>query len=248
MIIRKSRAEMAKMREAGRIVAETLKLLAEAIGPGISTGELNRLAEGYIIKRGGKPAFRGYRGFPCSICTSVNEEVVHGIPGSRKLEAGDIVGIDVGVALRGYYGDAAETFPVGPVSLEVERLISAAREALSAGIEKCRVGNRLSDISHAIQTRTEAAGYSVVREFVGHGIGRSMHEDPQIPNFGEAGKGSQLQPGMTFAIEPMITVGGYEVQVLEDGWSVVTKDRSLSAHFEHTVAVTEDYPEILTVL
>lgn len=248
MIIRKSKDELARMREAGRIVAETLRLVAEAIRPGITTGELNQLAEAYIVKRGGKPAFKGYRGFPNSICTSVNEEVVHGIPGSRKLKSGDIVGVDVGVALEGYYGDAAETFAVGPVSAEVQRLITAAREALAAGIDKCRIGSRLSDVSHAIQVKAESAGFSVVREFVGHGIGRSMHEDPQIPNFGEAGKGPQLQVGMTFAVEPMITAGGYEVEVLEDGWSVVTKDGSLSAHFEHTVAVTQDRPEILTSL
>jgi methionyl aminopeptidase len=248
MIIRKSKDELARMREAGRIVAETLRLVAEAIRPGITTGELDQLAEAYIVKRGGKPAFKGYRGFPDSICTSVNEEVVHGIPGSRKLKSGDIVGVDVGVALGGYYGDAAETFAVGPVSAEVQRLITAAREALAAAIDKCRIGSRLSDVSHAIQVKAESAGFSVVREFVGHGIGRSMHEDPQIPNFGEAGKGPQLQVGMTFAVEPMITAGGYEVEVLEDGWSVVTKDGSLSAHFEHTVAVTQDRPEILTAL
>lgn len=248
MIIRKSKAEIAKMRKAGRIVAETLRLMADAVRPGVTTGELNRLAEAYIVKKGGRPAFKGYRGFPGSICTSVNEEVVHGMPGLRKLESGDIVGIDVGVALDGYYGDAAETFPVGKTTPEAMRLIAAAREALAAGIDKCTSGNRLSDLSHAVQVKAEAAGFSVVREFVGHGIGRSMHEDPQIPNFGEPGKGPQLQAGMTFAIEPMITAGGYEVEILEDGWSVITRDGSLSAHFEHTVAITDGRPEVLTAL
>ncbi len=248
MIIRKAASELKRMRQASLIVAETIDIIAEVIKPGITTLKLNQLAEEYILSRGGKPAFKGYQGFPSSICTSVNEGVVHGIPGAKKLESGDIIGIDIGVLFKGYYGDAAVTFPVGIISKEAERLISAARQALMAGIKKCYLGNRLSDISSAIQTTAESAGFSVVKNFVGHGIGRSMHEDPQIPNFGSPGKGPKLEVGITFAIEPMLNMGGSEVEVLEDGWTVVTKDRSLSAHFEHTVAVNRDGPEILTKL
>lgn len=248
MIIRKAVGELERMRQASCIVTETFNIIAKAVRPGITTSRLNQLAEEHILKRGGKPAFKGYRGFPSSICTSVNEEVVHGIPGPRKLRAGDIVGVDIGVMFQGYYSDAAATFPVGGVSKEAERLIAVAKKALAAGIEKCCSNKRLSDISYAIQTTAESAGYSVVRDFVGHGIGRSMHEDPQIPNFGKPGRGPKLEAGMTFAIEPMVNIGGPEVEVLKDGWSVVTKDRSLSAHFEHTVAVTKGGPEVLTRL
>lgn len=248
MIIRKSKDEIATMRHAGRIVAQALKLIENEIKPGVETLSLDLVAEKFIRKSGARPAFKGYRGFPASVCTSVNEAVVHGIPGHRRLKDGDIVSIDVGVEINGYYADAAATFPVGSVSVEVARLIDTTRSALEAGISKCVEDNYLYDISHEIQVKAESAGYSVVREFVGHGIGREMHEDPQIPNFGSPGRGPRLKAGMVFAIEPMLNMGGYKVEVLSDGWTVVTADKSLSAHFEHTIAITKDGPVVLTAL
>jgi len=248
MIIRKSRDEIATMRQAGRIVAQTLELIEKEIKPGVETIILNNIAERFIRKSGSRPAFKGYKGFPASICTSLNEVVVHGIPGSQKLKDGDIISIDIGVELKGYYADAAATYPVGEISKEAQRLIETTRLALEKGMSKCIDGNHLYDISHAIQITAESAGYSVVREFVGHGIGREMHEDPQIPNFGLPGRGPVIKEGMVFAIEPMVNIGGYKVNILPDHWTVVTADGSLSAHFEHTVAVTKDGPEILTVL
>lgn len=248
MIILKSDRELVLMREAGRIVAETLALVEKAVAPGVTTKEINDLAESYILKKGAYPSFKGYRGFPASICASVNEEVVHGIPGLRRLEEGDIISIDVGAIFEGYHGDAAITVPVGKVRPEVERLLRVTREALWLGIEKARAGGRLSDISHAIQTHAEKNRYSVVREFVGHGIGRTMHEEPQVPNYGRPGRGPRLVPGMTLAIEPMVNQGRPEVRVLANGWTVVTQDGSYSAHFEHTVAITADGPKVLTLL
>jgi len=235
------------MREAGRIVAETLALLEKAVEPGITTQELNDLAEKFILSRGAYPSFKGYRGFPASICVSVNEEVVHGIPGLRKLSEGDIISIDIGVVLQGYHSDAAITVPVGRIPPEIQRLLSVTQEALWRGISQARPGRRLSDISHAIQAHVEKNGYSVVREFVGHGIGRTMHEEPQVPNYGRPGRGPRLEPGMTLAIEPMVNQGRPEVRVLENGWTVITADGSYSAHFEHTVAVTADGPKVLTL-
>ncbi len=248
MIIRKSKDEIAIMRHAGRIVAETLRLVETKIRPGVETIELDRIAENFIRKSGASPAFKGYRGFPASICASPNEVVVHGIPGQRRLKEGDIISIDVGAEYSGYYGDAAATFPVGQISEQAQQLIDITKLALSKGIEQCVEGNYLYDISHAIQATVEPAGYSVVREFVGHGIGREMHEDPQIPNFGIAGRGPKIKTGMIFAIEPMVNIGDYKVNILPDHWTVVTADRSLSAHFEHTVAVTKEGPDILTIV
>ncbi|MCL6471714.1 MAG: type I methionyl aminopeptidase [Firmicutes bacterium] len=248
MIIRKSKDEIATMRHAGRIVAQALELIESKIRPGIETIALDQIAEDFIRKSKARPAFKGYKGFPASICASPNEVVVHGIPSHRKLKEGDIISIDIGVEYNGYYGDAAATYPVGEVSEEAKRLIEVTKLALNKGIEKCVEGNYLYDISYAIQSTAEAAGYSVVREFVGHGIGRQMHEDPQIPNFGLPGRGPKIKSGMVFAIEPMVNIGGFKVNILPDHWTVVTADRSLSAHFEHTVAVTEKGPEILTVV
>jgi methionyl aminopeptidase len=246
MIVRKSQAEIERMARAGEIVAETLEAVGEHIRPGVTTGELDRLADEHIRSRGGVPTFKGYRGYPAAICVSPNEMIVHGIPGPYRLEEGDIVSVDVGVTLDGFVADSAYTFPVGEISSEAERLLEACQAALAAGIEQARAGNRLSDISHAVQRVTEEAGFSVVRALVGHGVGRSMHEDPQIPNFGPPGRGPTLFPGMTLAIEPMINAGSSEIVVLDDRWSIVTQDGSLSAHFEHTVAVTDDGPRVLT--
>jgi methionyl aminopeptidase len=248
MIIRKSAQELERMARAGRVVAETHALVGEHVRPGVTTGELDRLAEEFIRSRGGVPTFLGYRGFPASLCLSPNDMVVHGIPGPYRLEQGDILSVDVGVTLDGFVADAAYTHPVGDVSSEATRLLEVGQEALAAAVSQARPGNRLSDISHAVQAVTEDAGYSVIRSLVGHGVGRSMHEDPQIPNFGEAGKGPLLQPGMTLAIEPMINAGGPEVVLHDDHWSISTEDGSLSCHFEHTVAVTEAGPRILTQL
>jgi len=234
------------MRQAGRIVALTLATLAERIRPGLATRELDRLAEQIITQEGAIPSFKGYRGFPASLCVSINDEVVHGIPGQRRLREGDIVSLDVGAIYQGYQGDAAITVGVGRISKRAAALIEAAKGALAAGIAAARAGNRLSDISWAIQSYAEARGFSVVREYVGHGIGRDMHEDPRIPNFGEPGQGVLLKPGMTFALEPMLNIGGYAVRLKGDNWTVVTMDGSLSAHYEHTLAVTEGEPEILT--
>jgi len=247
MIILKSKQELKLMREAGRIVALVLEELGDAVKPGVTTGKLDQIAEDVITKAGAKPAFKGYNGFPASICTSVNEEVVHGIPGLRKLRSGDIISIDVGAVKNGYYGDAAVTLPVGKVDREIIKLIEVTREALMRGIEHAVVGNRLSDISHAIQYHVEKNSFSVVREYVGHGIGRNMHEEPRVPNFGSPGHGPRLAPGMVLAIEPMVNMGTHMVYTKEDGWTVVTQDSKYSAHFEHTVAVTEDGPQILTL-
>jgi methionyl aminopeptidase len=246
MIILKSEKEIATMGRACRIVAQVLGALRDAVKPGVSTLELDRISEKWIVERGGRPAFKGYRGFPSTLCVSVNDEVVHGIPSSRVLKEGDLVGLDLGAIVDGYYGDAAITVPVGRVDEEARRLMRVTEEALRRGIEQCRPGRRLSDISNAVQVHAEEAGYSVVREFVGHGIGRSLHEEPQVPNFGPPGQGPRLKSGMVLAIEPMVNQGGEEVRVLSDGWTVVTKDGLLSAHFEHTVAITENGPVVLT--
>ena len=234
------------MARAGAVVAETLELIAENLRPGITTADLDRLADEHIRSRGGVPTFKGYRGYPAAICVSPNEMIVHGIPGPYRLEEGDIVSVDVGVTREGFVADSAYTFPVGEVSPDAERLLEAGQGALAAGIEHARADNHLSDISHAIQRATEEAGFTVVRALVGHGVGRTMHEEPQIPNFGPPGRGPLLQPGMTLAIEPMINAGSSGITVLEDRWSIVTEDGSLSAHFEHTVAITDDQPRILT--
>jgi methionyl aminopeptidase len=246
MIERKSNAEIETMAKAGRIVAETLAYLGEEIRPGMTTRDLDKLAEEFIRSQGGEPTFKGYRGFPASICTSPNSMVVHGIPGSYRILDGDLLSVDVGVTLEGFVADSAYTFGVGEISESSQRLLEAGQAALEAGIEQARPGHRVGDISAAVQRATEEAGYSVVRELVGHGVGRTMHEEPQIPNFGEPGRGPLLQPGMTLAIEPMITAGRAGVYTAEDRWSIYTRDESLAAHFEHTVAVTEDGPRILT--
>jgi methionyl aminopeptidase len=247
LIIRKSQPEIERMARAGEVVADVLALLGERARPGATTEELDAIADEFIRSRGGVPTFKGYRGYPASICTSPNDMVVHGIPGGRALEEGDILSVDVGVTLDGFVADSAYTFPIGEITPEAERLLEGGKAALAAGIEQCRPGNHLSDISHAIQVATEEHGFSVVRSLVGHGVGRSMHEEPQIPNFGEPGRGPLLSPGMTFAIEPMINAGGPDVVIHDDEWSISTADGTLSAHFEHTVAITEEGPRILTV-
>jgi methionyl aminopeptidase len=246
VIIRKSAQEIERMASAGRVVADTHALIGEHVRPGVTTGELDELAEEFIRSRGGVPTFLGYRGFPASLCLSPNDMVVHGIPGPYQLEDGDILSVDVGVTLDGFVADAAFTHPVGEITDDAKRLLEVGQQALAAGVAQARPGNHLSDISHAVQSVTEAAGYSVIRSLVGHGVGRSMHEDPQIPNFGEPGRGPLLQPGMTLAIEPMINAGGPDVYLHDDHWSISTDDGSLSCHFEHTVAVTESGPRILT--
>lgn len=248
MIILRSRAEIEKIRSACLIVAEILKRLTERIQPGITTWDLNAISEDLASKRHAKPAFKGYHGYPYALCTSVNEQVVHGMPSKHcRLCEGDLVSLDFGVVVSGYYGDAALTVPVGKVSDEAARLCAVTEESLYEGIARAVSGNRLSDISHAIQEHVEKQGFSVVREFVGHGIGQHLHESPQIPNYGPPGKGVRLKPGMVLAIEPMINAGVPDVEILEDQWTAVTLDRKLSAHFEHTVAVTENGPDILTM-
>jgi methionyl aminopeptidase len=243
----KSKDEIALMREAGRIVSEILDELVRAVAPGVSTWELDQIAEDLTHKKGAKPAFKGYLGFPCSLCASINFEVVHGIPSrKRKLFPGDLIKLDFGVVYRGYYGDSARTVPVSPVSPEAKALTDATRESLYQGIAAVRAGNRIGDIGHAVQSYVEARGLSVVRDFVGHGIGKKLHEPPQVPNFGQPGIGPKLRPGMVLAIEPMVNLGGERVEILDDDWTAVTLDRKLSAHFEHTVVVTEDAPQILT--
>jgi methionyl aminopeptidase len=247
MIMCKSSDEMEKMHRAGLVVWETLTAVQAMVRPGVSTKELDEFAERFSGERGARPAFKGYLGYPASLCTSINQEVVHGIPSAaRKLRAGDILSVDFGVECDGYYADAAVTLPVGAIDAERARLLRVTREALDQGIEKARPGNRLSDISAAVQGWVERNGFSVVREFVGHGIGTRMHEEPQLPNYGEPGHGPRLQEGMVLAIEPMVNSGGPEVRVLEDKWTAVTADGSSSAHFEHTVAVTKNGPWILT--
>jgi len=236
------------MRRPCRIVAEILTILKDAVRPGVATSTLDKIAEKEAGLRGAKPAFKGYRGFKHALCCSVNEQVVHGMPGNRELQEGDIISIDFGVLFDGFYGDAAVTLPVGSVDTKTRRLVDVTEQSLYAAIEHAVPGGRLSDISHAVQSYVESRGYSVVRDFVGHGIGRSLHENPQIPNYGQSGKGPRLKPGMVLAIEPMINEKGFQVKVLKDGWTAVTCDGGLSAHWEHTVAVTENGPEILTVV
>lgn len=248
MITLKSDSQVKLMREAGRIVAETHKLLAGMIAPGITTQELDQAAEAYIRSRGAIPAFKGYNGFPATICASVNEEVVHGFPSLRKLQSGDIISIDIGAIKNGYVGDAAVTHPVGVVSPDKLKLLEVTAASLHEGIKAAVPGNRLSDISHAVQAYVEKHGFSVVRDYVGHGIGQEMHEEPQIPNFGRPGHGPRLQKGMTLAVEPMVNMGTYKVKTLLDNWTVVTEDGQCSAHFEHTIAITASGPEILTVV
>ncbi len=246
MIELKTNGQLDKMRKAGRIVAETLSLMKKSVRPGVTTLDLDRLAEDYIRKCGARPAFKGYNGFPATLCTSVNEQVVHGIPSLRKLQSGDIISIDCGAVIDGYFGDAALTLPVGDVDPTLLQLLKVTEESLKLGLDQAKLGCRLQDISHAVQTHVEGSGFSVVREYVGHGIGKAMHEEPQIPNFGRPGRGPRLEVGMVLAIEPMVNLGTFEVQTLEDHWTVVTRDRKASAHFEHTVAITENGPEILT--
>ncbi|MEX2355756.1 MAG: type I methionyl aminopeptidase [Thermaerobacterales bacterium] len=246
MIECKSARELEIMRRAGVLVAEVHRLLAGAVKPGVTTGELNFLADHAIRDVGAIPAFKGYHGFPGSICASINDEVVHGIPGARKLQQGDIISIDVGVIVDGYYGDAAVTYPVGEISEQARRLLEVTSGSLTAGIAAAKAGARLSDISYSVQQFVEASGMSVVRDYVGHGIGRQMHEQPQIPNFGAPGQGPVLRHGMTLAIEPMVNIGTYDVFTEGDKWTVRTKDGSLSAHFEHTIAIEDDTPAVLT--
>lgn len=247
MIVCRSAKELEKMRAAGRLVGEVLTALSAKVAPGVTTGDLDALAEQMILDAGATPAFKGYHGYPATICASVNEEVIHGIPsGRRVLNEGDIISIDVGAQLNGYFGDSAITLPVGQVSEAAAQLLRVTEESLYKAIEQVRPGNRLSDVGHAVQAHVEAFGFSVVREFVGHGIGEQMHEEPQVPNYGEPGRGPRLSEGMVLAIEPMVNAGKPAVKVLADGWTAVTRDRSLSAHFEHTVAVTAGEPWILT--
>lgn len=249
LIILRSQREIEKIRHASKIVAEILERLREKVQAGITTWDLDAFSEELAAKHGATPAFKGYHGYPYALCTSVNEEVVHGMPSKKRfLKEGDIISLDFGVSVEGYFGDAAMTLPVGAISEEAARLCKAAEESLYEGIKETVAGNRLSDISHAIQAYVESRGFSVVREFVGHGIGQRLHESPQIPNYGPPGKGVRLKPGMVFAIEPMINEGQPEVEILEDRWTAVTIDRKLSAHFEHTVAITKNGPEILTLL
>jgi methionyl aminopeptidase len=247
MIVLRSKDEIAKMRQAGSILAHTLEKLKQCAKAGVNTQELDDIARREILNRDGYPAFKGYNGFPGNICVSINEMVVHGIPSNRKLREADIVSIDVGVRFRGYNADGAITVGIGNISEEAKRLIEITEKALYIGIDLARPGRHLSDVSCAIQAFVESNGFSVVRALVGHGIGTKIHEEPEVPNFGKPGMGPILEPGMVLAIEPMVNAGGFEVETLEDGWSVVTKDRKLSAHFEHTVAVMEDGPEILTL-
>lgn len=248
MIILKTKREIEIMRVAGRIVAESHDLMKTMIKPGISTKELDQNVEDYIKSKNAVPAFKGYQGFPASICASINDEVVHGIPGNRKLVDGDIISIDIGTIIDGYYGDGAKTYTVGKVSKEKQQLIEVTKNSFFEGIKFAKEGYRLSDISNAVQNCVESAGFSVVRDFVGHGIGKSMHEAPQIPNFGKPNKGPRLQKGMVLAIEPMVNAGTYHVRILQDNWTVVTYDGKPSAHYEHTIAITDGEPNILTAL
>jgi methionyl aminopeptidase len=247
VIIRKSPEEIEKMRRAGRIVARTIDRVLEAVRPGVATHALDGVAEQFILGEGAVPSFKGYRGFPASICVSVNEQVVHGIPGDRRLKDGDVLSLDFGAIWEGYHADSAVTVFVGePPSAEAEKLVRVTEDALEAGISQVRAGKRLSDIGHAVQQVVEGAGFAVVREYVGHGIGRNLHEDPQIPNYGQPGRGPEIKPGLVVAVEPMVNLGDWPTRVLKDNWTVVTADGSLSAHFEHTIAVTADGPEVLT--
>ena len=247
MIELKSGRELELMRRAGHILADVVDALRTVVRPGVSTLELDEEVETFIRTRGATPAFKGYRGFPATVCVSLNEEVVHGIPSPhRRLKEGDIVGLDLGCIVEGYYADRAFTLPVGDIPPRVQALLDVTRQSLELAVEHCRAGRHLSDISHAVQRHVEGGGFAVVRAFVGHGIGRALHEDPQIPNFGDPGRGPVLRPGMVLAVEPMVTMGSWEVRILDDGWTAVTRDGSLAAHFEHTIAVTDGDPEVLT--
>lgn len=248
MIVCKSKSELAAMREANLVVARVIHHLGSLIRPGVTTAELDVIAEEMILQAGGRPAFKGYRGYPATLCASVNDGIVHGIPNRRPLQEGDIIGLDLGVYYKGFYGDSAWTFPVGAISDETKRLLEVTRQALFVGIEQVRVGNRISDISSGIQDFVEKHGFSVVRAFVGHGIGKALHEEPQVPNFGQPGHGPRLAEGMVLAIEPMVNSKGPDVKVLDDRWTAVTADGSYSAHFEHSVAVTGNGPWILSSL
>lgn len=246
MIYKKSAEEIAMMRRAGLIVADTIARLHDALHPGVTTAELDRMAEDTITGAGASPSFKGYRGYPASICTSVNEEIVHGIPGPRRLEEGDIISVDVGAYLNGFHADSAWTFPVGQVGEVAQKLLTVTEEALGAAIAQCNPGNRLGDVGYAVEQIADRVGFGIVREYAGHGVGRALHEEPWVPNYGPPGRREVLTPGMTVAIEPMINAGGDATKSLSDGWTVVTADGALSAHFEHTVAVTEDGHAILT--
>jgi methionyl aminopeptidase len=247
MIELKSAREIGLMRRAGHILADVVDRLRSSVTPGMSTLDIDEDVESFIQSRGARPAFKGYRGFPATVCISLNDEVVHGIPSAqRRVKEGDIVGLDLGCIVDGYYADCAFTLAVGDVPPRVQELLDVTRQSLERGIVECRPGRRLSDVSHAIQSHIEQHGFSVVRAFVGHGIGRALHEEPQVPNFGDPGRGPQLKPGMVLAIEPMVTMGSWEVRILDDGWTAVTRDGSLAAHFEHTIAVTDSGPEVLT--
>ena len=248
MIALRSEEELKHLRVAGRVAAETLWELRKIIAPGIITKQLDEFAENLIRARGAEPAFKGYRGFPSSLCVSINEQVVHGLPGPRPLQSGDIVSIDLGAKLDGFYGDGAFTIAVDNVNEKIKTLLEVTEKALYEGISQARIGNRVSDISHAIQCCAERSGFSVVRDFTGHGIGTNLHEEPQIPNFGEPHRGPRLKKGMVLAVEPMVNMGTYKVEVMEDNWTVVTKDHNPSAHFEHTIAITDGKAEILTQL
>jgi len=248
MIVIKSDTEIEYMRQAGKVVAMTLEKIEPIIKPGVTTGYIDNFAEKFILEQGAVPAFKGLYGFPATICTSVNDEVVHGIPGDRVLHEGDIVSIDCGAIINGFNGDAARTFSVGNTSSEARKLIDVTKQSFFKGIEYARQGNRLEDISHAIQVYIEKNGFSVVRDYVGHGIGRAMHEDPQVPNYGRSGRGVRLVKGMCLAIEPMVNIGGYRVKTLSNEWTVVTVDGSLSAHYENTIVILDGSPEILTVI
>ena len=246
-IILRSRKEIERLRSSNRVVMSVMAELKEAIRPGVTTLELDALAERIIREQGAVPAFKGYRGYRHTICASINEEVVHGVPSGKKLKEGDIVSVDVGAKLYGYFGDHAVTFPVGDVDPEAKKLLKCCEESLFKGIEQAKPGNRLFDISHAVQMHAESAGFSVVRAYVGHGVGTNLHEEPQVPNFGEPGTGPELKAGMVLAIEPMLNMGVHDVKVLNDEWTVVTADEKLSAHFEHSVAITEDGPDVLSL-
>jgi methionyl aminopeptidase len=247
VILLKSERELERMRAAGRILAEVKERLKGLVRPGVSTREIDADVEAFILSKKARAAFKGYRGFPATVCTSINDEVVHGIPSAkRKLRDGDIIGLDLGCIVEGYYADCAITLPVGPVPPRVQELLDVTRESLDKAIVQCRAGNRLGDVSHAVQAHCESHGFAVVRAFVGHGIGKQLHEEPQVPNFGEPGRGPVLKSGMVLAIEPMVTMGSWEVRVLEDRWTAVTADGSLAAHFEDTIAITDNGPDVLT--
>ena len=248
MIVIKSSSEIEYMRQAGKIVARTLEKIQEVIKPGITTEFINSFAEEYILKQNALPAFKGLYGFPATLCISVNEEVVHGIPGNRILQEGQIVSIDCGAMINGFYGDAARTYPVGKITAQAETLIKVTKQSFFEGIKYAKIGNRIEDMSHAIQVYVEKNGFSVVRDYVGHGIGRAMHEDPQVPNYGRPGRGVRFAKGMCLAIEPMVNEGSYKVKTLSDGWTVVTVDGSMSAHYENTIVILDDSPEILTII